>query len=344
MRMGFMNMLSQRPVVAMPFPLHRPRRLRATAALRALVRETTLTPRDFLWPLFFSALVDEPRPVGTMPGVSQLPVKAAAAYAREAQKRGLGGVLLFGLPKTKDARGASGLDPNGPVPRAVAAMKDAAPGLLVVTDVCVDEYTDHGHCGILRQRKGEWEVDNDATLEVLAEMALVHTRAGADVIAPSDMMDGRVGRIRRALDESGFESTSILSYAVKYASAFYGPFREAADCAPKFGDRAGYQMDPGNVREALREARLDEEEGADMLMVKPALAYLDVIRAVRESSTLPLFAYNVSGEYAMLKAAAAAGMIDYGRAMMETLTSIRRAGADAILTYHAIEAAEALGA
>jgi porphobilinogen synthase len=279
-----------------------------------------------------------------MPGVSQLPVKAAAAYAREAQKRGLGGVLLFGLPKTKDARGASGLDPNGPVPRAVAAMKDAAPGLLVVTDVCVDEYTDHGHCGILRQRKGEWEVDNDATLEVLAEMALVHTRAGADVIAPSDMMDGRVGRIRRALDESGFESTSILSYAVKYASAFYGPFREAADCAPKFGDRAGYQMDPGNVREALREARLDEEEGADMLMVKPALAYLDVIRAVRESSTLPLFAYNVSGEYAMLKAAAAAGMIDYGRAMMETLTSIRRAGADAILTYHAIEAAEALGA
>jgi porphobilinogen synthase len=308
------------------------------------VRETTLTPRDFLWPLFFSALVDEPRPVGTMPGVSQLPVKAAAAYAREAQKRGLGGVLLFGLPKTKDARGASGLDPNGPVPRAVAAMKDAAPGLLVVTDVCVDEYTDHGHCGILRQRKGEWEVDNDATLEVLAEMALVHTRAGADVIAPSDMMDGRVGRIRRALDESGFESTSILSYAVKYASAFYGPFREAADCAPKFGDRAGYQMDPGNVREALREARLDEEEGADMLMVKPALAYLDVIRAVRESSTLPLFAYNVSGEYAMLKAAAAAGMIDYGRAMMETLTSIRRAGADAILTYHAIEAAEALGA
>jgi porphobilinogen synthase len=328
----------------MPFPLHRPRRLRSTAALRALVRETTLSPRDFLWPLFFSALVDAPRPVGTMPGVSQLPVKAAAAYAREAQKHGLGGVLLFGLPKTKDARGTSGLDPNGPVPQAVAAMKDAAPGLLVVTDVCVDEYTDHGHCGILRQRKGEWEVDNDATLEVLAEMAVVHTRAGADVIAPSDMMDGRVGRIRRALDENGFESTSILSYAVKYASAFYGPFREAADCAPKFGDRAGYQMDPANVREALREARLDEEEGADMLMVKPALAYLDVIRAVRESSTLPLFAYNVSGEYAMLKAAAAAGMIDYDRAMMETLTSIRRAGADAILTYHAIDAARALGA
>ncbi|MGD0527369.1 MAG: porphobilinogen synthase [Polyangiaceae bacterium] len=334
----------------MTFPLHRPRRLRVTPALRALVRETTLAPRDFLWPLFFSAAIDEPRPVGTMPGVSQLPVKAAAAHAKEAQKRGLGGVLLFGLPKTKDARGTSGLDPNGPVPRAVAAMKDAAPGLVVVTDVCVDEYTDHGHCGILRKRKvpgvagdGEWEVDNDATLDVLAEMALVHARAGADVVAPSDMMDGRVGHIRHALDEGGFQATSILSYAVKYASCFYGPFREAADCAPQFGDRAGYQMDPANAREALREAQLDEDEGADMLMVKPALSYLDVIRDVRAQSTLPLFAYNVSGEYSMLKAAAAAGMLDYGRAMMEVLTSIRRAGADAIVTYHAIEASEALG-
>jgi porphobilinogen synthase len=329
----------------MPFPLHRPRRLRATPALRALVRETTLSPRDFVWPLFFSAVVDEPRPIGTMPGVAQLPVKAAAAYAKEALKHGLGGVLLFGLPKTKDPRGASGLDPDGPVPQAVKAMKDAAPGLVVVTDVCVDEYTDHGHCGILRQRKdGQVEVDNDATLEVLAEMAVVHARAGADVVAPSDMMDGRVGRIRRGLDEDGLEGTSILSYAVKYASCFYGPFREAVDCAPQFGDRAGYQMDPANAREALREARLDEDEGADMLIVKPALAYLDVIRAVRQASTLPLFAYNVSGEYSMLKAAAAAGMIDYGRAMMEVLTSIRRAGADGILTYHAIEAAEALGA
>jgi porphobilinogen synthase len=329
----------------MPFPLHRPRRLRATPALRALVRETTLSPGDFVYPLFFSATVDDPKPIGTMPGVFQLPVKAATGYAKDALKRGLGGVLLFGLPKTKDARGASGLDPDGPVPRAVAAMKEAAPGLVVITDVCVDEYTDHGHCGILRQRKdGQMEVDNDATLEVLAEMALVHARAGADVVAPSDMMDGRVGRIRRALDESGFEGTSILSYAVKYASCFYGPFREAADCAPQFGDRAGYQMDPANAREAIREARLDEDEGADMLMVKPALAYLDVIRAVREASSLPLFAYNVSGEYSMLKAAAAAGMIDYGRAMMEVLTSIRRAGADAILTYHAIEAAEALQA
>jgi porphobilinogen synthase len=329
----------------MPFPLHRPRRLRATPALRALVRETTLTPGDFVYPLFFSATVDEPKPIGTMPGVSQLPVKAAASIARDALKWGLGGVLLFGLPKTKDPRGASGLDPDGPVPRAVAAMKEAAPGLVVITDVCVDEYTDHGHCGILRKRRdGQMEVDNDATIEVLAEMALVHARAGADVVAPSDMMDGRVGRIRRALDENALEGTSILSYAVKYASGFYGPFREAVDCAPKFGDRAGYQMDPANAREAIREARLDEDEGADMLIVKPALAYLDIIRAVREASTLPLFAYNVSGEYSMLKAAAAAGMIDYGRAMMEVLTSIRRAGADAILTYHAIEAAEALQA
>ncbi len=334
----------------MPFPIIRARRLRATPGLRALVRETALSPRDFIWPLFFSASVDAPRPVVTMPGVFQLPVKAAAETAREAAKRGLGGVVLFGLPKAKDARGSSALDPDGPVPRAVAEMKSAQPDLVVITDVCVDEYTDHGHCGILRKRRaagsaeGEMEVDNDATLEVLAQMAIMHAHAGADVVAPSDMMDGRVARMRGALDENGYESTSILSYAVKYASAFYGPFREAADCAPKFGDRAGYQMDPANAREALREARLDEEEGADMLMVKPALSYLDVIRAVRADTTLPLFAYNVSGEYAMLKAAASAGMIDYERAMMEVLVSIRRAGADGILTYHATEAAEVLGA
>ncbi len=328
----------------MPFPISRPRRLRATPGLLALVRETTLSPRDLILPLFFHAAIDAPRPVASMPGVSQLPVKAAASTAKEAARRGLGGVILFGLPKTKDPRGSSGLDPDGPVPRAVAEMKSAAPQLVVMTDVCVDEYTDHGHCGILHERKdGTTEVDNDATLEVLAEMAVLHARAGADVVAPSDMMDGRVGRIRRALDESSFSSIAILSYAVKYASAFYGPFREAADCAPQFGDRSGYQMDPANAREALREARLDEDEGADMLMVKPALAYLDVIRAVRADTTLPLFAYNVSGEYAMLKAAAAAGMIDYTRAMMEVLVSIRRAGADGILTYHAVEAAEALG-
>jgi porphobilinogen synthase len=329
----------------MPFPASRPRRLRATAAMRALVRETTLSPADFVWPLFFHAAIDAPVPVTTMPGVFQLPVGAAAQVAKQAARLGLGGVLLFGLPKTKDARGSSALDADGPVPRAVAEMKSAAPDLVVMTDVCVDEYTDHGHCGVLRRgRDGAMYVDNDATLEVLAQMAMVHAQAGADVVAPSDMMDGRVGRIRRALDEHALETVSILSYAVKYASSFYGPFRDAADCAPKFGDRAGYQMDPANAREALRESRLDEDEGADLLMVKPALPYLDVIRAVRHDTTLPLLAYNVSGEYAMLKAAAAAGMLDYGRAMMEVLVSIRRAGADAILTYHAVEAAEALGA
>jgi porphobilinogen synthase len=312
--------------------------------LRRLVAETALAPGDLVWPLFFSATIDSPAPVSTMPGVSQLPARAAAQAARDAASHGLGGVLLFGLPRTKDARGSSALDADGPVPRAVREMKNAVPELVVMTDVCVDEYTDHGHCGLLRTRKdGQIEVDNDATLEVLAEMALVHARAGADVVAPSDMMDGRVARIRAALDSSAFEGTCILSYAVKYASAFYGPFREAADCAPKFGDRAGYQMDPGNAREAMREAKLDEDEGADILMVKPALPYLDVIHAVRQETTLPVFAYNVSGEYSMLRAAAAANMVDYGRAMMEILTAIRRAGADAIVTYHAIEAAEALG-
>jgi porphobilinogen synthase len=328
----------------MSFPVDRPRRLRRTPALRALVRETVVRPDDLILPLFFSATVDEPKPIGTMPGISQLPISHAAREAKAARDLGLGGVILFGLPKTKDARGESGADPNGPVPQAIRAMKDAAPELVVMADVCVDEYTDHGHCGILRTRAdGSVDVDNDATLEVLARIACVYAEAGADVIAPSDMMDGRVGKIRAALDQTGHEEACILSYAVKYASAFYGPFREAADCAPKFGDRASYQMDPGNSREALREARLDELEGADMLMVKPGLPYLDVIRRVREASNLPLGAYNVSGEYAMLEAAAAAGMIDKNRAVLEVLTSIRRAGADFILTYHAPLAAKLLG-
>jgi porphobilinogen synthase len=327
----------------MPFPIARPRRLRQTAAIRALSRETALDPGDLIYPLFFSAALDAPRPVTTMPGVSQLPVSAAAAEAKSAAALGLGGVLLFGLPKTKDDTGSGAFDPEGPVPRAIAAMKDAAPDLLVIADVCVDEYTDHGHCGILRKnRRGGMDVDNDATLEVLAKAAVVYARAGADVVAPSDMMDGRVGKIRAALDGESFIETAILSYAVKYASCFYGPFREAADCAPKFGDRAGYQMDPANAREALREAALDEEEGADMLMVKPALAYLDVIAKLRAASHLPIGAYNVSGEYAMVKAAAAAGMIDETRAMLEVLTSIRRAGADFVLTYHAKDAAQRL--
>src|SRR5262245_45028327 len=270
------------------FPTTRPRRLRATPAIRALVRETTLAPRDLVYPLFFSALVEAPNPISTMPGVAQLPVSAAATTAREIARLGLGACILFGIPQQKDPRGLSGLDPDGPVPRAAAEMKSAAPDLVVMTDVCVDEYTDHGHCGILRKRRdGSMEVDNDATLEVLAKMSVVPAKAGADVVAPSDMMDGRVGAIRKALDAEGLESIAILSYAVKYASGFYGPFREAADCAPKFGDRAGYQMDPANAREALREAALDEAEGGDMLMVQPAVAHLDGIPGARQRPKLP---------------------------------------------------------
>jgi porphobilinogen synthase len=330
--------------LGMGFPTIRPRRLRTTPSLRALVRETALAPSDLVYPMFFHGGLDEPRAIKTMPGVFQLPVSHAAKHAKALSKLGIKGVILFGLPKTKDPLGTSGLDPEGPVPLAVRAMKEAAPELVVMTDVCVDEYTDHGHCGVLRTRRdGEVEVDNDRTVDILAQMAAMHANAGADVVAPSDMMDGRVAAIRKALDDGGFESTPIMSYAVKYASGFYGPFREAADCAPKFGDRAGYQMDPGNAREALREAALDEAEGADILMVKPALPYLDVLRDVRKATNLPLAAYNVSGEYSMLHAAAAAGMIDLDRCTMEVLTSIRRAGADFILTYHAIRAAELLG-
>lgn len=325
----------------MPFPEERPRRLRRTGAIRTLVRETHVAPSDLVLPLFFNAAIDERRAIGTMPGVFQEPVAAAANVARHARELGLGGVLLFGLPRTKDPRGESGADPDGPVPTAIRAMKDAVPELVVMADVCVDEYTDHGHCGILVTRAdGTVDVDNDATLEVLARIAVVYADAGADVIAPSDMMDGRVGALRKALDQHGHDERILLSYAVKYASSFYGPFRDAADCAPKFGDRASYQMDPGNVREALREARLDELEGADMLMVKPALPYLDVLAKVRAATELPLGAYNVSGEFSMIKAAAAAGMIDERRATLELLTSIRRAGADFILSYHAADAAK----
>lgn len=328
----------------MSFPFSRPRRLRQSPAIRALVRETTLDPKDFVFPLFFHAGITEPKPIRTLPGISQLPISAAASIAKEMKAHGIGGCILFGLPKTKDEKGLVGLDPDGPVPRAVAELKAAVPELLVMTDVCVDEYTTHGHCGVLRTKAdGTVDVDNDETIEILARMAVLHAKSGADIVAPSDMMDGRVGRIRRALDENGFIDTAVLSYAVKYASAFYGPFREAADCAPQFGDRAGYQMDPANAREALREASADEAEGADMLMVKPALPYLDILRDVRRSTALPLAAYNVSGEYAMLHAAAAAGMIDLDRATLEVLTSIKRAGADFILTYHALAAAQLLG-
>jgi porphobilinogen synthase len=331
----------------MAFPVHRPRRLRRTPALRTFVRETSVSPSNLVYPLFVSEAITSAKPIGTMPGISQLTVAEAVAEAKELVALGIGATILFGIPKKKDARGSSAYDPEGPVPRAVRAIRDVAPNLVVITDVCVDEYTDHGHCGILRKVRGgredEWEVDNDATLEVLAKAAACHARAGADVIAPSDMMDGRVGAIRGHLDGEGFEDVPILSYAVKYASAFYGPFREAAECAPKFGDRAGYQMDPGNAREALKEVKLDIEEGADMVMVKPALPYLDVLRQVRDAVDVPVGAYNVSGEYAMVKAAAAAGMIDETRAVRELLTSIKRAGADFILTYHAKDAAKQLG-
>jgi porphobilinogen synthase len=278
-----------------------------------------------------------------MPGVFQASVDVVVAQAREAWSLGVPSVLLFGIPEAKDALGSSGWDADGPVPRAVAALKDALPELVVITDVCMCEYTDHGHCGPLRTQRGRTDVDNDATLELLAKEALCHALAGADIVAPSDMMDGRIGAIRAALDDEGFSDVAILSYAAKFASAFYGPFRDAAESAPKEGDRRGYQMDPANRREALREVRLDLEEGADMVMVKPALPYLDVLREVRDAVDVPVAAYNVSGEYAMVKAAAAAGLLDEKRAMMEVLLSIRRAGADLILTYHAVEAAKVLG-
>ncbi|MBI5537296.1 MAG: porphobilinogen synthase [Deltaproteobacteria bacterium] len=323
----------------MAFPIQRPRRLRRNLSMRALVRETTLAPGDMILPLFFSATAKQAEPIGTMPGVMRLPIGSAAAEAKSCRELGIGGVILFGLPAKKDPEGKAGFDPDGPVPRAIAEMKSAAPELLVMADVCNCEYTDHGHCGVLRKRAdGTIDVHNDATLEILAQDALCYARAGVDVVAPSDMMDGRVGALRKALDAEGFDEIAILSYSVKYASGFYGPFREAADCAPQFGDRAGYQMDPANAREALREAALDEEEGADMLMVKPALPYLDIIARLRQQTTLPIGAYNVSGEYAMIKAAAAANMIDERRATLEALTCIRRAGADFILTYHAKDA------
>jgi porphobilinogen synthase len=283
-------------------------------------------------------------PVSSMPGVFQLSVDEAVKEAKLAYKHAVPSVILFGLPEKKDALGSGGWDNHGPVAQAVRALKDAAPELCVITDVCMCEYTDHGHCGKLVQRRGQTIVDNDATLELLAREALCHAEAGADIVAPSDMMDGRVAKIRQTLDSAGYDDVALLSYAAKYASGFYGPFREAADSAPQHGDRRGYQMDPANAREALREVQLDLAEGADMVMVKPALSYLDIITRVRAEVDVPVAAYNVSGEYAMVKAAAKNGWIDEKRVMLEVLTSIKRAGADIILTYHAIEAAQALGA
>ena len=315
----------------------RPRRLRRTPALRDLVRETSLEPDDFVYPLFIVPGDDVRRPVSSMPGVDQLSVDRLAGEARELAALGIKAVILFGIPSAKDAYGAESYAGDGVVQQAIAALKDASDGLVVMTDVCLCEYTDHGHCGLL---DADGYLLNDETLEILGRIAVSHAEAGADVVAPSGMIDGMVGAIRGALDGEGLQRVAILSYAVKYASAFYGPFREAAEGAPAFGDRRSHQMDPGNAREALREVALDVEEGADALMVKPALGYLDVVRSVRERfPELPLAAYNVSGEFAMVKAAAANGWLDERAVALEVLTGIRRAGADLVVTYHAKDAA-----
>jgi porphobilinogen synthase len=320
----------------MPFPQTRLRRLRSSQALRGLVRETRLAPADFVYPMFVAHGVDRREPIAAMPGVDRLSIAHAVAEAGEAHALGLPGVLLFGLPAAKDEEGSGAWDDEGIVQLATRAIKEAHPELLVITDLCLCEYTSHGHCGVLR---ADGDVDNDATLELLARTAVSQARAGADLIAPSDMMDGRVGTIRAALDDDGLSDTPIMAYSAKFASAFYGPFRDAADSTPASGDRRGYQLDPANGDEAVRETLLDVEEGADIVMVKPALAYLDVIRRVKDATSMPLAAYNVSGEYSMLKAAAAAGYLDERSAVLEALTAIRRAGADIIITYHAKEAA-----
>jgi porphobilinogen synthase len=319
----------------MGFPEHRPRRLRKTAALRRLVRETRLSADQFVLPLFVRSGKGIRKPIEAMPGVAQTSIDEMLTDAREAAALGIGGVLLFGIPDTKDAKGSSAWDEHGPVHEAVRALKRELPELVVITDVCLCEYTDHGHCGILR----DGHVDNDATLELLAKEAVSHAKAGADVVAPSDMMDGRVGVIRAALDKAGFTDTPIMSYAAKFAGGFYGPFREAAESAPKSGDRRGYQMDAANANEALREAFADIGEGADIVMVKPAGPFLDVIARVKSETRFPLAAYQVSSEYAMIQAAAERGWVDGDRAMMESLLGIRRAGADVIITYFARRAA-----
>ena len=319
------------------FPTIRPRRLRHTPTLRRLVRETTLAPEDFIYPLFVQHGRDVRLPIGSMPGQFRYSIDQLAGEVEAIAALGIGAVLLFGIPAAKDPIGLENFAEDGIVQQAIRAIKEAVPELLVVTDVCLCEYTDHGHCGLLDERG---YVLNDETLAILSKTAVSHARAGADVVAPSGMMDGMVAAIRAALDEQGFSQLPIMSYAVKYASSFYGPFREAAEGAPQFGDRKSHQMDPANVREALREAALDVAEGADFLMVKPALPYLDVIRQVRDRfPDLPLVAYNVSGEYAMIKAAAANGWLDEQKVVLETLLGIKRAGADLIITYHAKEAA-----
>jgi porphobilinogen synthase len=325
----------------MAFPTTRMRRLRASPALRGLVRETELRADRLVLPLFVSALASAREPIETMPGIERLPIDAAVDEAREAAALGLGAVLLFGVPAEKDPEGSGAWEQEGIVQLATAAIKQALPELLVITDVCLCEYTDHGHCGVLTEMGSHPpRVDNDATLELLTRTAVSHARAGADIVAPSDMMDGRVGAIRAELDADGLADIPILAYSAKFASAFYGPFREAAGSTPAFGDRRSYQMDPANGREAVREALLDASEGADMVMVKPALAYGDLIGAVKRATRLPVAAYNVSGEYAMVKAAAQAGYIDERAAVCEILTSLHRAGADIVISYHSKDAAQ----
>jgi porphobilinogen synthase len=319
----------------MSFPTHRPRRLRRTEALRDLVRETRLTAAGLIYPMFVCPGTKVRQEVSSMPGIHQQSADEIVEEAREVESLGIPGIILFGLPESKDPRGASSLSARGVVQRAIEAIRKATLKLLVITDVCLCEYTDHGHCGVIENG----EVANDPTLSILAQQALSHARAGADIVAPSDMMDGRVGAIREMLDEHKFENIAILSYAAKYSSGFYGPFREAAQSTPQFGDRRSYQMDPANAREALKEVELDLEEGADMVLVKPAMPYLDIIRRVRDGFDVPVGAYNVSGEYAMVKAASQKGWLDEKRVVLEILTGIQRAGADIILTYHAKDAA-----
>lgn len=323
----------------MAFPRHRLRRLRQNEPLRRMVRETRLSRADLIAPFFVTGGKGQRQAIESMPGQYRLSVDLLVKEAAEVQQLGIPAVILFGIPDRKDERGTSAYDPDGVVQRAIRALKEQVPGLLVITDVCIDEYTSHGHCGLVQDGK----ILNDATLECLQAMARTHAQAGADMVAPSDMMDGRVGAIRDELDKAGFVDLPIMAYAAKFASCFYAPFREAADSSPKFGDRQSYQMDPANVREALREIDADIEEGADIVMVKPALPFLDIIAAARAHMRLPLAAYQVSGEYSMIKAAARAGWLDEERAVMESLLSIKRAGADMILTYFAKDAARLLG-
>jgi porphobilinogen synthase len=318
------------------FPTVRMRRTRQNEKLRSLVRETHLNVEQLIYPLFIAENIDEPREISSMPGILQWPLEHLAREAEQIARLGISAVLLFGIPSEKDEVGSQAYASQGIIQQAIQRFKEEVPDVLVLTDVCLCEYTSHGHCGVIHNG----DVQNDESLELLSRMALSHVEAGADVVAPSDMMDGRVGAIRHTLDEHGFNSTPIMAYSAKYASGFYGPFREAAGSSPQFGDRRSYQMDPANVREALREVDLDIAEGADIVMVKPALAYLDVIQRVREHCDLPIAAYNVSGEYAMIKAAAQRGWIDERRIVMEVLTGIRRAGADMIITYFAPEVAQ----